>query len=327
MKAEEDHENSSTLPSQPPPTKEIMNMVTPTMSGVFKAPFILLLGDHTYQQYCLGLNIPVAFYDAATGLTIQTTYAMCFLTKFAFFSFLTHTIHQIDEDLRIFGFKEALPEFDPNIPLSPELRNLNDVSAKLKKVTLPMYPVLIRNHAKLAGDLTGEKSIFELSDYISIIPDISFSLLLKNADRRTFSFKRSFYSPYYTNFSSPNDSQVDTNSIQYHERNKTDPPGFIHMQEKEKEDSFFILQYALPTLMKHLPLDQIVLVLGCAINEMKIIVQHKDLNVISSVILALMHLLRPLKWCSPVIVTLPDQLTDLIGKISYPTSSVFHLTC
>lgn len=89
-------------------------------------------------------------------------------------------------------------------------------------------------------------------------------------------------------------------------------PQSMHIREKENEESFQILLWALPTLLRYLPLDQIILALGCVIAEMKIIVRHKDVNVVSSVIFALLHLLKPLKWCSPVIILLPDSLMDFI---------------
>jgi hypothetical protein len=69
-------------------------------------------------------------------------------------------------------------------------------------------------------------------------------------------------------------------------------PTAMHKLEKEKEEGFMIMLWALPVLLKYLPLDQIILALGCAITEMKIIVKHPDFHVVSSVILALMQLLR-----------------------------------
>jgi hypothetical protein len=94
-------------------------------------------------------------------------------------------------------------------------------------------------------------------------------------------------------------------------------PSAMHKSEKEKEDSYMILMWALPVLLKYLPLDQIVLALGCAVTEMKIIVKCVDFNVISSVIFALIQLLRPMRWCSPVIVIVPDHLVDFIGKLYF----------
>ena len=83
-------------------------------------------------------------------------------------------------------------------------------------------------------------------------------------------------------------------------------------QEKDKEASFHILNWALPILLKSLRLDQIILALGCALSEMKIVVLSSDPTVMSGCLLALTHLLRPLKWCGNVVVTLPDFLNELL---------------
>ena len=64
----------------------------------------------------------------------------------------------------------------------------------------------------------------------------------------------------------------------------------------------------MPALLRHLTLDQIISAIGCALTEMRVVVVAKDLAVVSGIVLALVHLLRPLKWAGPVIVTLPSSL-------------------
>lgn len=87
-------------------------------------------------------------------------------------------------------------------------------------------------------------------------------------------------------------------------------------EERDKETCFHTLMWALPALLRHLPLDQIVLALGCALTEMRIVVVGSDLSVVSSCVLALVNLLRPLKWAGPVIVTLPSTLHAYLGTVS-----------
>lgn len=277
------------------------------------------------------LHIPVVFQDMERGFIIHTLYSLCFLTKFAFFSFLFNTIQQLDEELKLFSFSEPLSEFDPNFPLNVQLKTLHEVALRFKKISVPLYPLLIRNDVSLpisaataagqtkagqsSAPLPAEAQNSPFSDYLSIIQDILFTFNCKNSsDRKPFQFKRPFYQKYYSAYLSNLDVSVDPAMIHFYEKNAQTSIGKNHSMEKDREDSFFILQWALPTLLKYLPLDQIILALGCAMTEMKVIVKHKDLHVVSSVIFALIHLLRPLKWCSPVIVTLPHQLEDLIGS-------------
>ena len=72
-------------------------------------------------------------------------------------------------------------------------------------------------------------------------------------------------------------------------------------EDREKEVCFHTLLWALPALLRHLPLDQIILAIGCALTEMRVVVVGEDLSVVSGCVLALVHLLRPLKWAGPVI--------------------------
>ena len=79
-------------------------------------------------------------------------------------------------------------------------------------------------------------------------------------------------------------------------------------EEREKEACFHTLLWALPVLLRHLTLDQIISVVGWAMTEMRVVVVGKDLAVVSGIVLALINLLRPLKWAGPVIVSLPASL-------------------
>ena len=59
------------------------------------------------------------------------------------------------------------------------------------------------------------------------------------------------------------------------------------MAERELEVSQHVLVWALPLLLRHLPLDQILLALGCALSEMKIVLISEDSTVLSGCLLAL----------------------------------------
>jgi len=79
-------------------------------------------------------------------------------------------------------------------------------------------------------------------------------------------------------------------------------------EEREKEACFHTLLWALPVLLRHLTLDQIISVVGWAMTEMRVVVVGKDLAVVSGIVLALINLLRPLKWAGPVIVSVPASM-------------------
>jgi len=75
----------------------------------------------------------------------------------------------------------------------------------------------------------------------------------------------------------------------------------------DRENTFYTLMWSLPILLKHLPLEEIMLVIGCALTEMRVIIHAPDLHVVSGCLLALTSLLRPLKWAGVIIVTLPSS--------------------
>ena len=76
--------------------------------------------------------------------------------------------------------------------------------------------------------------------------------------------------------------------------------------EKDNEVCYHAMLWALPPLLCAFPLDQVLLLLGCALTEMSIIVVAPYLKQISACIHALLNLLRPLKWHGSVIVSCPE---------------------
>jgi hypothetical protein len=130
-------------------------------------------------------------------------------------------------------------------------------------------------------------------------------------------FSRSYYHEYYSKLgvvdptSTLQQQQLQQKTLQHLAEDHDRYPA-LHESERDKEENHFIMSWALPVLLRYLPLDQIMLALGCAMTEMKIIVRFDDFRVISSIILALTQLLKPLRWCLPVIVILPDELSEFV---------------
>ena len=75
------------------------------------------------------------------------------------------------------------------------------------------------------------------------------------------------------------------------------------------------LLWALPILVRSIPLDQIILIIGCALSEMKILVNSSDANVVSGCVCAILSLMRPLKWCGSLVVPMPSTMPEFIDSI------------
>ena len=125
-------------------------------------------------------------------------------------------------------------------------------------------------------------------------------------------FNRSYFHEFYSKLGIRDPTlQLQNKTWQHLSEDHARHPS-LHESERDQEENHFIMSWALPVLLKYLPLDQIMLALGCAMTEMKIIVRCDDFRVISSIILALIQLLKPLRWCLPVIVILPDELSEFV---------------
>ena len=337
--------SDSTAAAAEPAPSPVLSAVNQHMSN--KNQFILLLGDHTYQQYGVCVQLPMTFHAAELGVVIQTSYVLCLMTKLPVFSYLFHILDQFDVLCDGFKFKDPVPTQDVNFPFVAELKPLSDLAARLKRILVPKYPYIISNANSSSNLNSGGGNRSRLNTGVSVsgggggtgganasdfpsleneletkvvLPDIDFTYfggLNINAKKFSATFKRCVYQAQVSPLQSlPYDSgnKLLNDIIARYDSTSADfAPNSLHKFEKEKEDSYMVMLWALPVLLKYLPLDQIVLALGCAITEMKIIVKHPDFHVVSAVILALIQLLRPMRWCSPVIVILPDELVDFIG--------------
>jgi hypothetical protein len=80
----------------------------------------------------------------------------------------------------------------------------------------------------------------------------------------------------------------------------------------EQEVSTNVLLWSLPILLKYIPLDQLLLILGCALTEMHIIFRCSNLEVLSACVLGCLSLLSPISWAGASIVILPPIMHDFI---------------
>jgi hypothetical protein len=265
----------------------------------------------------------VQFYDPRAEVVIHSSYVVCLMTKLPLFCYLFHLLEIFETAHQGFRFLEPLSIHDENFPTPTELRPLNDLAARLKRITAPLYPFLFSNGSGNQPNnslLVTEEQIFP-GGFNTLLPDVELILssrTMPNA-RIDLPFKRRAYQAFFSSSPAqfdPGDSAKTDKLISLFNRQMADVafvPTSVHKAEREREDVYMTLMWALPVLLRSLPLDQIILALGCAVTEMRIVVKHKDFHVISGVILALIALLRPLKWCAPVIVILPDSLSEFVG--------------
>ena len=314
--------------------------VVPAGLATAKSQFVLLFGDHTYQQYGLCMRLPMKFVDPTAQVVLYTSYVVCLMSKFPFFNYLFELLDEFDLIAQGFKFSKPLAVQEIDFILQRELKLLNDFAGRLKKTTAPIYPFLLvhREAAKSNIDAsnngvtdlenspnantTSSQQRFVNEKTFAILSDIDFTLSEKKQKKIEVPFYRSTYQTYFSSYlvSASGDSKKNEviNLVKNLQKKQSENFSLTlnsnHKMEKEREDIFLTLLWALPVLLKHLPLDQIVLALGCAVTEMKIIVKHRDSHVISTIILALTNLLHPLRWCSPTIVMLPDSLLDFLGR-------------
>lgn len=311
--------------------------------GSSKCQFVLIFGDHTYQQYGLCMRIPVKFVEPNSPVAIYTSYVFCIMTKFPFFNYLFELMDELDTVMQCFKYSKPLLIQEKDFILQRELKILVDFAARMKRTLVPLYPFLLihsnRNSSNSSSSSKNSSPTIDMppcrtpeqsqsshvaSAAYAVLTDIEFCLTDRKLKKIELPFSRSYYQRFYSghhtglfNESKKGELNSALKLLQTKQHDFFNITTTIeHRREKEREDAYFILLWALPILLKHLPLDQIVLAIGCAVTEMKIIVKHKDFHVISTVILALVHLLHPLVWCSPMIVILPDSLLDFIGKYS-----------
>ena len=262
-----------------------------TTSATSKRPtksFVFVLASHTYSQYAICMVVPRTFKDPAnpsSNRLITTEYSICVVTRLPFISYLTHILHRSDLMGWIFpSLKEPIQARDsPQDIILPVLYSLNDLANRLRRM-------------KVLFEIP-EDPIVEADDCLLKYDSVEFTLPWRSIDgvnqmknRDTFILPRDKHAElFYTQIQ----SRVEIMQVQ--------------RPLIDRENTFYTLMWSLPILLKHLPLEEIMLVLGCALTEMRVIIHAPDLHVVSGCLLALANLLRPLKWAGVIIVTLPSS--------------------
>lgn len=73
-----------------------------------------------------------------------------------------------------------------------------------------------------------------------------------------------------------------------------------------------IADWALPPVLAWLPMETVVWVISLLLTENKLIIVGHDAGMITSLVLGVLVLLRPLEWISPIIPLLPSKLLDFV---------------
>ncbi len=74
----------------------------------------------------------------------------------------------------------------------------------------------------------------------------------------------------------------------------------------------YLSTWCIPQLMDSLPLDQLLMLVGCLLLEVKVVVVSSSLQDVSSAVLGLVALTRPLLWVNPVIPFLPAKMAQIV---------------
>lgn len=265
-----------------------VEVVTSSSSKRSTKSFVFVLASHTYSQYAICMIVPRTFKDPANPSSdrlITTEYSICVITRLPFISYIMHILYRSDLMGWIFpNLKEPIQASDNPREIIPSiLYSLNDLANRLRRI-------------KILFEMP-EDPVLEADDCLLKYDSIEFTLPWRSVDgvnqmknKDTFTLPRDKHAElFYTQIQ----SRVEIMQVR--------------RPLLDRENTFYTLMWSLPILLKHLPLEEIMLVLGCALTEMRVIVHATDLNVVSGCLLALANLLRPLKWAGIIIVTLPSS--------------------
>lgn len=184
-----------------------------------------------------------------------------------------------------FKFSKPLAVQEVDFLLQNELKLLNEFAIKLKKTVAPIYPYIFTYcHENLSNNITkkgvnvtdlpvspadevGPSSA--IAQTYALLSDVDFSLSDKKQKKIDMAFQRSVYQSYFSSYpvSVSEEAKMDDviTMVRNLQRKQSEGSSFSptssHKLEKEKEDAYLTLLWALPVLLKHLPLDQIILAL------------------------------------------------------------------
>ena len=244
--------------------------------------FVFLLSGHTSSQFSISLTMSRIFLIEFQGINyyVSTEYCISAVTHLPFLSYISYLLQQCNYMGWI--LHNLSQPLDENFSVKTS-QDLSSIEA-------------IQNIDELATRLRRLFVYYPCDDSDSILnafTPIEVKLLLRNAvNGATYkgiivSLRRDIQQLYYRH---PNTNH-----------------GTLCV-DRDREITYNVLMWALPILLRHLPLSEIALVVGCALSEMRIVVHSPDLSVISGVLLTIVYLLRPFKWAGPIIVTLPHTL-------------------
>lgn len=228
-----------------------------------------------------------------------TDYCVCAVTRTPFINYIQYILLQCDRlGWLLNDVNSPLPIYDqvPRFSMHNSLRMLDELNTRLKKIIIPQ----LRNYTILSDDEDDDDEVKPIEFWLPWrLSDVS----LQSQKRVNFVLHRNVQERFYRII-----NMTENDSDNHSKMTRTIDDSMV----ADRETIFNVLLWSLPTLLRHLPLHQIVLVLGCILAEMRIIIHSQDLSVVSGVLLALVHLLRPLKWAGPIIVTLPPSLNTFL---------------
>ena len=93
-----------------------------------------------------------------------------------------------------------------------------------------------------------------------------------------------------------------------------------------EEEAAMMGEWGLPVLLSRLSIDHVLLVLGCALSEMQVVLVSPEVQEVSACVVAVLALLRPLRWAGALLVALPrayqtyleSPVPLLVGCLSLP---------
>jgi len=296
-------------------------------AGKQNTSFSFMLSNHISTQYGLCLQVQRTVTLPARGSICQVTahvlYCICVVTRFPFLGHLLHTLGLFEQHggLDVPDSGECIRQCEAGSPsaiLPAELCLLAELARCLDRMHVPVYPRMSAgSSSELINGAEGNVTLSALAAIPLSYDPLTISFPVKWNRRIEITFARGALQRYYLH--RPGDPQ-DPLPVGLHV-DVDDPRAIGHLQRatasRDDESVYYTLLWALPILLKHLPLDQIVLAVGCALSEMKIVVLSPDPTVVSGCLLALVHLVRPMRWAGNVVVTLPSFLNELLESPSF----------
>lgn len=275
--------------------------------------FIFILTNHTSYKFVVCMVLPRSFKiyendsEGCNSCLVNTNYCLCAVTQLPFISYVSHILFQSDRmGWVLSGLILPIAAYDPKNDNgnSPTYNILNELAARLRRIQIP------------TARFTPDGIPFPVPPIELLLPwRSSVDGTIQTQKRLSIVMRRDLQQSYY--------SYQSISADKLHQRQMN---GFKSYEESiiinasvDREATFHVLLWSLPILLKHFSLEKIVLILGCVITEMKLVVHSPDLKIVSGCLLSLIHLLRPLKWVGPVIVTLPPSLdTDTFLESPVP---------